>query len=1196
MKKDLRLTRRGLYPLFFLLVLLGQTISSFGQAKDSRGKDFWVMFNANLSVPTITVFITSDVNTTGTVSIPGMGFSTNFTVTANTVTPVVLPTAVSQHTNNVKDNKGVHITSVEEVTVYGLNYAPFTTDAFLSLPTDVLGLEYIVLTYGGLAARSSFGVVATQNNTTVTITPAVAAGGRAANVPYTLTMNQGETYELRGGTDMSGTRITSDKPIGVMGSSECANIPPNAAYCDHIVEMIPPLETYGRTFATVPLKSRTNGDTWRLLASEDNTVIRINGVAEPAINKGQWREKIITSASVIQSDKPIMIAQYSNGSSFSGNPGDPFMMLIPSLEQFLGKYTVTTVSGYVAHYINIVAPTSVVGSLMLDGAAVPASEFTAIGSSGFSGAQIKVEPGTHNLSATLPFGVFQYGFNQDDSYGYPGGQSFSAVAIVNSLVLTPETGSGQVGTEHCLNARVRDQFNNPLEGIRVDFNITGANPGSSGFAFTNANGIAEFCYTGANSGTDNIVASTGATSDNASFIWNAVQSNVYYSKAAGNLHMVGTWGVNPDGSGANPPDFGAGKTFMLANRAGHLYTMTANWTVGGTLNIPATGRLRINGHTLSIAHLTGPGSLYGSATSNLVVTGDMGGDVGMLRFVNGGRMLNNLTLNRTGANASATVATPLDILGVLTVSNGQLKTGNNITLKSSLAATARVAPVMGSIVGSVTVERYIPARRAWRLMNAPVKGNQTINQAWQEGATTASANPNPAPGYGTHITNTTTALGFDINPGATPSLKWYNSAIDNLQNVPNTINFKVGERPWFIFVRGNRGLKMGTKFVAPNITTLRAKGELNVGDQTFPVSKTGFTAIPNPFASPIDYATITRNGVQNNFYLWDPKMGGANGVGAYVNISFNGVGYDVTPASVSPESQIIQSGQSFLVKAEAGAANPSLVIKESDKSPTAATNVFRARLNGEASELQAPENTHGLRINLQSAESSENTSVLDEVYASYNSRYSNSIDEMDARKLENMEENLAIVRGSDRLMVERRGAIAESDTLFLNVWNTSATNYVLEFSPVNLTAQGLYATLVDKYRNTYTDINTKETSQIFYSINGDAGSSDPNRFFVIISPRRPSQPVADLSRQLIHAYPNPVIGKQINLQLNDAAQGVYHVELVNSIGQIVYRKELRHGGGYQLHQLNLNTTLSKGVYQLHLRGENTRTTLKLVSQ
>ena len=522
-------------------LLTAFTPKATSQTLDSKGTDFWLMFDGNYdNSGTLTLFITSSVNTTGTVSIPGISFSVTFTVAANTVTPVIVPTTVSIHVSDVVDDYGIHITSNNEVSVYGLNQIPFTTDAYLGLPTDVLGIDYLVMTYAAGFSGCDFGIVATANNTIVTITPSATTGIHSAGVPYDITINQGQTYELENtGGDLTGTIITSTQPIGVMGTVRCANIPPGYAYCDHICEMIPPTSTYGNIFGAVPLKSRVNGDTWRFLASQDNTTVSINGVAQSPINRGQFIETILTTQSLIQSDKPILVAEYSNGSTYSGNPGDPFMMLIPSLEQFLPGYTLTTVSGFVSHYINLIAPNSIVGALTLDGVPVATSEFTPIGTSGFSGAQLDVTPGSHTLLGSLPFGAFQYGFNNDDSYGYPGGQSFSPVATVNSVVIAPKTGSATINTQTCFTATVKDQFNAAVSGIRVDFNIIGPNASSAGFAYTDANGVANFCYTGPNPGLDSIIAAVGILKDTAEFTWNNTACNLSSSYTSSNVSCYG---------------------------------------------------------------------------------------------------------------------------------------------------------------------------------------------------------------------------------------------------------------------------------------------------------------------------------------------------------------------------------------------------------------------------------------------------------------------------------------------------------------------------------------------------------------------------------------------------------------------------------------------------------------------------------
>ncbi|MFH2143215.1 MAG: IPT/TIG domain-containing protein, partial [Bacteroidota bacterium] len=54
----------------------------------------------------------------------------------------------------------------------------------------------------------------------------------------------------------------------------------------------------------------------------------------------------------------------------------------------------------------------------------------------------------------------------------------------------------------------------------------------------------------------------------------------YYSKALGNLNVTGTWGQNPDGSGATPANFTTqGQRFNIRNNPAP--TIAANWTVSG---------------------------------------------------------------------------------------------------------------------------------------------------------------------------------------------------------------------------------------------------------------------------------------------------------------------------------------------------------------------------------------------------------------------------------------------------------------------------------------------------------------------------------------------------------------------------------------------------------------------------------------
>jgi hypothetical protein len=74
-----------------------------------------------------------------------------------------------------------------------------------------------------------------------------------------------------------------------------------------------------------------------------------------------------------------------------------------------------------------------------------------------------------------------------------------------TVTLDPLVAQNQVDTQHCVTATVEDAFGNPTPGISVVFSVTGSNS-TSGTRTTDAQGQAEFCYTGRLFGIDTIDA------------------------------------------------------------------------------------------------------------------------------------------------------------------------------------------------------------------------------------------------------------------------------------------------------------------------------------------------------------------------------------------------------------------------------------------------------------------------------------------------------------------------------------------------------------------------------------------------------------------------------------------------------------------------------------------------------------------
>ena len=661
--REYRGARCLLLAMAVLFALGAPSHAQAGATTDSSGTDFWVAFPTNYDASVAPIFyITGAVNTTGTVTIPSLSSTTPFTVTAGTVTTVTVPLAaeITASESNVVGSLGIHIVAANNVTVYGMNHIQASTDAYLALPTAVLGEEYRVMSYpslGGGNASSELTIVGTVNSTAVTITPTVAAGGYAAGTPFTITLNEGQTFQLQAptsGYDLTGTLINSDNPVAVYGGSACADVPVGTGYCNHLIEQMPPTSAWGKAFYTEPLATRLKGDTFRFLASVDNTTISVNGTVVTTLNSGKVYETILAAASVITANQPILVAQFSNGSTFDNVSADPFMMLVPPYEQYLTSYTITTpATDFTPNYVNVIAPTAGLSSLTMDSAAISPSLFKQIGSSGYSGAQVPLTVGAHTLAGSVPFGVIVYGFANVDGYGYIGGFSLSPVASVTSVSLSSSASTVMVGSQACLVASVTDQNGKGLSGIRVDFTVAGANV-TTGSATTNTSGQGTFCYTGANSGQDTVTAISSGLSGTTAITWTAIPAAVTSTAVA-----------------IDPSSLMVGQTATIAatvtntatsGTVGASGTATFAWTCSGTCSSGTSGNL--NGGAAVNLDSTGTASISNafSSTGTYLVTATYAGVSGAYTASSGSSSV--IVSADTGATASAPAATSFGSIAV----------------------------------------------------------------------------------------------------------------------------------------------------------------------------------------------------------------------------------------------------------------------------------------------------------------------------------------------------------------------------------------------------------------------------------------------------------------------------------------------------------------------------------------------------
>jgi hypothetical protein len=448
----------------------------------SSGDDFWIAFpgaqDRQLRNSVLAdfgeLYISADAAGTVTVEVPRIGLTQSITVEPDSPAHVELDKVGSSPTDTygVKttdgvEDLGVHISATTDVSVFAYQAGSYSNNdsydaTILALPTEGLGQRYRVLSYSSASATwpSQLTVVATADDTDVTITPEGAAGVRVAGEPFDVSLDQGEVYQLASDSDITGTLVESNLPVAVYGVTGCAQVPTGSTRCNQLVQQLPPTTAWGSDFVSTRYLNRNEGDTYRVLADEDDTVITVNGDEVATIDAGEFWEAVLpadsssdpTSTS-INTSQASLVAQYANSFTYDRR-GGATMLLVPPTQQYLSTYTfpVIPAEALTTALANIVVPTDDVGALTLDGVIIPAADFEQVADTIYSTAQLTLDdpipftnPGGatgvvtgtgHTLAGPSPFGANFYANPQASlGYGYPAGMG---LATINVWELAPE--------------------------------------------------------------------------------------------------------------------------------------------------------------------------------------------------------------------------------------------------------------------------------------------------------------------------------------------------------------------------------------------------------------------------------------------------------------------------------------------------------------------------------------------------------------------------------------------------------------------------------------------------------------------------------------------------------------------------------------------------------------------------------------
>ena len=608
---------------------------------------------------------------------------------------------------------------------------------------------------------------------------------------------------------------------------------------------------------------------------------------------------------------------------------------------------------------------------------------------------------------------------------------------------------------------------------------------------------------------------------------------------------------------------------------------------GGKLNV-SSGTLTASGPIINNDNTDG---VYGDGTLELNGTS--------AQTISGTGVFNNLKINNTAGVSISSGTT--SITGVLTPTAGTITTNDRLTIKQSSTVHGVIGPITGCprpvFTGNVTLERYIPAsNRAYRFLTPGVTSTTTIKQNWQENSNVTDPNGYPnaigpgnlSPGYGTHITGSTTGQnGFDATLTGNPSLFTFNRSNQTWESVTNTdVNTFNAGQAFRILVRGSRVTDLRTNTPTPDNTTLRVTGTLTTceyifdANSTIPLSGTSgnYSFIGNPFWSVVDWSTLSITGVEDNIYYWDPTINGNNNRGAYVTYNRS---TNTNSNNASSLDKYLQPGQAFFVKTTS--SSPSITFAEIRKTNGNRRNIFEVNRNtevpiegAEASQKDLPlKKYENISVALKTmGPSNANT---DASLLMFGEDFGNSYGKEDASKLNNLDENIALVNNGVKHAILGKQTISnfKQDTTPISLWNLYERSYTIEIDPRQVESNKNIYFVNNKNKTTTLLDNSKIFSYAFVPM---ANEKTINDFSIVVSKK--DLPVDQNTRKNnFFIYPNPASNEiHISLPNKEVAKSI---KIYDVNGRTLLNKAVK------TEQSSLNiSSLPKGNYWIEVGTAN----------
>jgi gliding motility-associated-like protein len=303
----------------------------------------------------------------------------SFFVAANSTQSFDLTPYITQIENgatNMVSNKGLQVKSDRPITCYYDIANTGNGDMYALKGENALGIKFTVPFQMDLDTwrrndapyLCEFIILATENNTTIEITPTRNLVGNPAGSPFTIRLNRGETYVCTASSGLStgkpgGTIVKSDKPIAITTKDDSIAITGEGCG-DTAGDQLIPDRLAGTEFVLLKGYFNTSPDLYYVFATEDGTTVQTSEGRTALINAGEFFSAKLSLESVyVTSNKPVQVFQISGfGCEIGG-------AVIPSLK-CTGSTQVTAVratAGTEQFYVNVLSTFDIINDFTING-------------------------------------------------------------------------------------------------------------------------------------------------------------------------------------------------------------------------------------------------------------------------------------------------------------------------------------------------------------------------------------------------------------------------------------------------------------------------------------------------------------------------------------------------------------------------------------------------------------------------------------------------------------------------------------------------------------------------------------------------------------------------------------------------------------------------------------------------------------